>query len=417
MSTPTSGGRVRLPRPFYVVWASVTISGIGDGMRLITLPLLTAGLTEDARQVALVAFAGQLPWLLVGLVSGALSDRFERRRILCLVDVTRAVVMAGLALLTLVDGLSIPVLAGVAFLLGCGQTLFNGAWSGIVPALVPPERLTKANARLQVSALLAGTMLGTPVGAVLFGVTPVLPLTVDAVSYACSAALILLVAGRARALPEDGAPVRRSLRDDALQGLIWLWRHRLLRQLCAVAAMGNLVVVGLMSVLVLYARQTLGLEGPGYAVLTVAYALGGIAGVPLAPRLEARIGARRVLRIGMVATAVLCAGIGSARSFTVATALIAVYGTVGLVWNATAVSLRQSQVPEGLLSRVTMSFQMTSMCAGALGTLLAGLAYDGIGPRAPFLAGAVLLCLTGLCFRRPRDGAPAEASAPVSTYG
>ncbi|MFE2540058.1 MFS transporter [Actinacidiphila glaucinigra] len=416
MSSPTSGGRDRLPRPFYAVWASVTVSGIGDGMRLVALPLLTAGLTDDARQVTLVALAGQLPWLLLSLASGALSDRFERRRILCLVDVARAAVMAGLALLTFVDGLSIPVLAGVAFLLGCGQTLYNGAWSGIVPAVVPPEGLTRANARLQVSPLLAGPMLGTPVGAVLFAVTPVLPLTVDAVSYACSAGLILLVAGSARARPEEGVPTRRSLRADVLQGLKWLWGHRLLRELCAVAAVGNLVVVGLMSVLVLYARRTLGLEGPGYAVLMVAYAVGGIAGVPLAPLLEARIGARRVLRIGMPATALLCAGIGSARSVLVAAVLIAVYGAVGLAWNVTAVSLRQSEVPEGLLGRVSMSFQMTNMCAGALGTLLAGLAYQGIGPRAPFLAGAVLLCLCGVCFRRPRAGAPAEAAAAVPTY-
>jgi MFS family permease len=412
MSSPTPAGRDRLPRPFYAVWASVTVSGIGDGMRLVTLPLLTAGLTDDARQVAVVAFAGQIPWLLVSLTSGALSDRFERRRILCLVDVARAVVMAGLALLTLVGGLSIPVLAGAAFLLGCGQTLFNGAWSGIVPALVPPERLTKANARLQVSALLVGTLLGTPMGAVLFGITPALPLTVDSMSYAGSSGLILLAAGRGRTRSEGGGPIWRSLREDALQGLMWLWRHRLLRQLCAVSALSNLVVVGLMSVLVLYARQTLRLEGPGYAVLTVAYAVGGIAGVPLAPLLEARIGAQRVLRIGMTATAALCAGIGSARSVPVAAVLIAVYGAVGLVWNVTAVSLRQSQVAEGLLGRVTMSFQMTTMCAGALGTLLAGLVYHGIGPRAPFIAGAVLLlCLAGTCFRRPRAGVPAEASA------
>ncbi|WP_431945107.1 MFS transporter [Actinacidiphila sp. bgisy167] len=416
MSFPTPGGRDRLPRPFYAVWASVTVSGIGDGMRLVALPLLTAGLTDDARQVALVAFAGQLPWLLVSLVSGALSDRFERRRVLCLVDVARAVVMACLALLTLVDGLSIPVLAGGAFLLGCGQTLFNGAWSGIVPGLVPPERLTKANARLQVSALLVGTLLGTPTGAVLFGVTPVLPLAVDSMSYACSAGLILLAAGRGRTRPEGGGPIRRSLREDALQGLVWLWRHRLLRQLCAVSALSNLVVVGLMSVLVLYSRQTLGLEGPGFAVLTVAYAVGGMAGVPLAPLLEARIGAHRVLRIGMAATAALCAGIGSTWSVPVVAVLIAVYGTVGLVCNVTAVSLRQSQVPEGLSGRVTMSFQMATMCAGALGTLLAGLAYHGIGPRAPFMAGAVLLLyLAGACFRRPRTAVPAEASA-VSAY-
>ncbi|MFI8184284.1 MFS transporter [Actinacidiphila glaucinigra] len=309
-----SGGRDRLPRPLYAVWASVTVSGIGDGMRLVALPLLTAGLTDDARQVALVALAGQLPWILLSLASGALSDRFERRRVLCLVDVARAVVMAGLALLTFVDGLSIPVLAGVAFLLGCGQTLFNGAWSGIVPALVPPEGLTKANARLQVSPLLAGPMLGTPVGAVLFGVTPVLPLTVDAVSYACSAGLILLVAGSARTRPEDGAPIRRSLRDDVLQGLTWLWRHRLLR---AVVRGGR------------HGQSRRGRSdvrpGPvrppdaGTGRSRLRGADGGLRrgrhrGGAARALLEARIGARRVLRIGMPATALLCAGIGSARS-------------------------------------------------------------------------------------------------------
>lgn len=411
MRSPRKSARHRLPRQFHAVWAAVTVSTIGDGMRAVTLPLLTARLTDDARLVALVAFAGQLPWLLVSLASGVLADRFERRRLLCLVDMARAVIMAGLVLLTMLDGLSIPVLAGVAFLLGCGQTLYNGAWSGMVPSLVPPEGLTKANTYLQVTVLFAGPLLGTPLGAVLFGVTPALPLAVDALSFVCAAGLILLWAGGIRAGSEKSVPARQSLRQDALQGIVWLWRHSLMRRLCAVSAVNNLVVVGLMSVLVLYAQQALGLGSSGYALLVAAFAVGGLAGVPLAPRLNTRIGTVRLLRVGLLVTGFLCAGMGAARSVLVGVLVIAGYGTVSLVWGVTAVSFRQTQVPTELLGRVTMAFQMASVSGGALGALLAGLVYHGVGPQAPFFAGAALLCLAGAFLHRSPADASVEATA------
>ncbi|MGW1544276.1 MFS transporter [Streptomyces sp. NPDC002309] len=411
MRSPRQSTRHRLPRQFRLVWAAVTVSSIGDGMRLVALPLLTARLTDDARLVGLVAFAGQLPWLLVSLASGVLADRFERRRLLCLVDTARAAVMAGLVVLTMLDGLSVLLLAGVAFLLGCGQTLYNGAWSGMVPSLVPPEGLTKANSYLQITVLFAGPLLGTPLGAVLFGVAPALPLAVDALSFVCAAVLVMLLTGGTRAVPEKSVPARRSLRQDALQGLVWLWRHSQMRRLCAVSAVNNLVVVGLMSVLVLFAQQRLELGNSGYAVLVAAFAVGGLAGVPLAPRLEKRIGAVRLLRLGMLITGVLCAGMGMAGSVLVGMLVIAGYGAVSLVWAVTAVSLRQSQVPAELLGRVTMAFQMASVSAGALGALLAGLVYQGVGPQAPFFTGAALLCLAGVFLYRAPADAPVEATA------
>ncbi|WP_079001900.1 MFS transporter [Streptomyces sp. AS58] len=410
MRSPRQSAPHRLPRQFHAVWAAVTVSSIGDGMRAVTLPLLTAHLTDDARLVGLVAFAGQIPWLLVSLPSGVLADRFERRRLLCFVDTARAVIMTGLMLLAMLDGLSIPLLAGAAFLLGCGQTLFNGAWSGMVPSLVPPEGLTKANTYLQITVLFASPLLGTPLGAVLFGVTPALPLAVDALSFVCAAGLILLLTGGTQAGSQKSVPTRQSLRQDALQGLVWLWRHSQMRRLCAVSAVNNLVVVGLMSVLVLYAQQTLELENSGYAVLVAAFAVGGLIGVPLAPRLEKRIGAVRLLRLGILATGVLCAGMGMARSVLVGVLIIAGYGAVSLVWGVTAVSLRQSQVPAELLGRVTMAFQMASVSAGALGALLAGLVYHSIGPQAPFFTGAALLCLAGALLYRAPTPHPASSN-------
>ncbi|MFK3984246.1 MFS transporter [Micromonospora sp. NPDC050397] len=405
--------RRQFPRQFYGVWAAVTVSSLGDGMRQVALPLLTADLTDDARQVALVALAGQLPWFLVSLMSGVLADRLDRRGVLWFVDLARAAIMVGVAVLAVFHALSVPVLAGVAFLLGCGHTLYSGSWSGLVPSLVAPESLSKANARLQASWLVAGSLVGAPLGAVLFEIAPAFPLSLDAFTFICSAGLILLMPASPLAASGDTAPAGRSLLQDALDGLRWLWRHTLLRRVCATSALVNLVVSGLMSVLVLYARQTLDLGSSGYALLVTAFAVGGIAGVPLASYLETRFGPVRVLLFGSLVMGVIGAGIGLAGSATTAVFFVAAYGTVSLVWNVTAASLRQTRVPAALLGRVTMTFQMVNMSAGAVGVLLTGLVYYGIGPRFSFLAGAILLCLAGAFLFGSRVDATVDEAAAV----
>jgi hypothetical protein len=72
-----------------------------------------------------VSFAEWLPWLLFGLLSGALLDRWDRRRVMWTVDAARFAIVAGLAVAVLADQARIALLAVVEFLLGTGQTLVD----------------------------------------------------------------------------------------------------------------------------------------------------------------------------------------------------------------------------------------------------------------------------------------------------
>ena len=373
-------------------------------MRFVALPLLAAQLTTDARQIAAVAFAEQVPLFLLGLVSGVVGDRFDRRRIMWTVDAARTVVVGGLVVAVAADAVSIPLLVAVALLLGAGQTLYNGGWSGMVPALVGREGLTRANARLQSSSLIIDTLLGTPLGAVLFGIAAVLPFIVDTASFAVAAALVFLLRGefrpRARTAPNTLATVRR----DTAEGIRWLWRHQMLRRLCLVSAVTNLVEIGLVAILVLYARRTLGLSSLGFALLIAAFAVGGVVGAAWTTRLTARLGAPTVIRLATLGTAVAAAGAGVATWGPVAGVCLAAYGAANLVWAVSAVSLRQSLVPTELLSRVTMAYQMVKGGAGALGAVVAGLVAHDFGLRAPFLGGAVLLAAATLLRVRSAEG-------------
>jgi hypothetical protein len=75
--------------------------------------------------VSLVSFAEWLPWLLFGLLSGALLERWDRRRVMWTVDAARFAIVAGLAVAVLADQAGIALLAVVGFLLGTGQTLVD----------------------------------------------------------------------------------------------------------------------------------------------------------------------------------------------------------------------------------------------------------------------------------------------------
>ncbi|MET8331883.1 MFS transporter [Streptomyces sp. NPDC005181] len=405
-------GAAPLGSRFWLVWTSVTVSGLGDGMRFAALPLLAAQVTSDPRQVSLVSLAEQLPWLLVGLLSGTLADRLDRRKMLWVTDSARAVLAGCFTLAVATGPPSIALLTVVGFLFGCGQVVYNGAWAGIVPALVGPGERTRANARLQAGSLVTDSLLGTPVGAVLFTWAVAAPFGVNTVSFAVAAVLVAVLPGdfspRAAGTPGPAA----SLRHDMAEGLRWLWRHPFLRGLCLASAVSSLVTVGLTSVLVLYAREVLGLGGVGYGLLVAAFATGGLAGAAITPWLSARIGPGRTLCLAMAGSAVAAAGAGAVSSGVVSGCFIAGYGAMSLTWNVTAVSLRQDIVPSHLLGRVSMAYQMANAAAGALGAVTGGLLAHLLGLRSPFLVGAAVLLLAALVSVRRLAGARPAVDGP-----
>src|SRR5829696_9272221 len=103
---------------------------------LTALPLVAATLTRDPLPVSAVVFAEWLPWLLFGLLARALLDRWERRRVMWMVDAARLVVVGSFAAAVLAGWAAIPLLMATGFLLGTGQTLVDTASQTLVPALV-----------------------------------------------------------------------------------------------------------------------------------------------------------------------------------------------------------------------------------------------------------------------------------------
>jgi MFS family permease len=126
-----------LNREYGKLWTASTISNLGDGVTLVAGPLLAASLTRDPALVAGLTFAQQLPWLLFSLVSGALVDRLDRRRVMAMVDFFRAGIIGILGLMVLNGWVSMPLMYAVFFLLGTAETLFANASLATYPLWSP----------------------------------------------------------------------------------------------------------------------------------------------------------------------------------------------------------------------------------------------------------------------------------------
>ena len=92
-----------------------------------------------------------------------------------------------------------------ALLLGCAEVLRDNSSQTILPAIVRPDQLEKANGRLWSAELVANTFVGPPIGSLLLAVSFVLPFVFDAATFFAAAGLVFLLAGQFRALPADGA--------------------------------------------------------------------------------------------------------------------------------------------------------------------------------------------------------------------
>jgi MFS family permease len=394
--------RGRLGPDFVKLWLAQGVSNLGDGVYVTALPLLAASLTRDPLPVSAVMFAEWLPWLLFGLLAGALLDRWERRRVMWMVDAARLVVVGGFALAVLVGWASIPLLMATGFLLGTGQTLVDTASQALIPALVTrdPGRLARANGRLAGTRMVAEQLAGPPAGGFLFAVLPWLPFAADAASFGASSALVATIPGRRAARPASveasTAPGRGTgLGAEIAEGLRWLFGHQVLAALALRVAGVNIVAAAQGAVLVLLAQERLGLGSVGFGLLLAGSAVGGTLGSVVAPWLGRRLGPVPVMVGGSVLSGLATFGAGLTRSPWVAGALLGIVGLCAVAFNVVLESLRQQLVPDRLLGRVVSAFRLFSYGAVPLGALLGGLLARRFGLPAPFLvAGVATLAFT-----------------------
>ncbi|MPQ96577.1 MFS transporter [Modestobacter sp. I12A-02628] len=388
----------RLPVAFWRLWAASTLSNTADGVLKLALPLVAVQTTRSPALVAGLAVALSLPWLVVSLPVGALVDRWDRRRAVLGAQALRVLVLGALTAAVLVDGGSIAALYVAAFALGVAETLYDTAAQSLVPQLVPPGQLSRANGRLFAAEMTAGQFLGPPLAGVLAAAGAAAAFGTTAGLWVLAGLALVTLRGDFR----TGDGRRAGMRAEIAEGLGFSWRQPLLRTIAVLVGVTNLALNATFAVLVLYAvgpGSAMGLTGSGLGLLLAVAAAGSVAGSFLAGPLERRIGRAWCIRLGLGTGALFMAAPAASAHPVVVGAGFLVGGAGLVVSNVMTMSLRQRITPARLLGRVNSGFRLVSWGALPLGAAAGGLLASAVGLRATF-AGAAALSLAVLVLTR-----------------
>ncbi|HEX5827851.1 MAG TPA: MFS transporter, partial [Candidatus Limnocylindrales bacterium] len=362
----------RLGRGFRLLFATSLLTNTGDGIALAAGPLLVASQTRDPLLVSFALLAQNLPVLLFGFIAGVAADRVDRVRLMAVVNLARALVLAVLAATIATGAVSIVVVLAALFILGTAETFADIGGQSILPRLVRREDLGIANARLSGAVLLTNQLLAPPIGAFLFAVGMALPFVADAIGFAFGAILISRVV-YSQAPDPAAVPERRHWRHEMADGIRWLWQHPPMRTLFITIVLFNVTFGAAWSVLVLYAQERLGMNEVGFGLITTAMAIGGLIGTASYGRLERRFSLADLMRVGLVIETFTHLVLALTTVPAVALLTFLVFGMHAFVWGTTATAIRQRAVPDALLGRVTGVYHVGTMLGLVIGTPVGGL--------------------------------------------
>jgi MFS family permease len=384
-------------REFRLLWVGMTVSLLGDGIFLVALPWQVYQLFDSATALSEVAIAMSIPHIVFLLIGGAISDRFDRRRVMMAADLVRGLAVAALGYLSLSGSLALWHMMVIAALFGAGTAFFGPAFDAIVPELVPPELLTQANSLDQFVRPAAWRMIGPALGGWIiasFGDRAGGAFIVDAATFGASIFCLL----RMRARPSihgserEATSVWQEIRTGFryVRSQTWLWGTFVAATFAYLAFLGPTEI--LLPHVVKYEM------GGSARDLGIILALGGVGAMAAAVVMGRRSLPRRnmtFIYLVWTASTLSVAGFGLARFPWQAMAACLLFNALEaagtIVWSTT----KQRVVPNRLLGRVSSLDWFISIGLLPVSYALTGPVAQAIGVRATLVwAGALGAAVT-----------------------
>ena len=365
---------------FAKLWAGQTVSAFGSMFGALSLTALVY-LHATPVQLGLLAMAQGLPVPLFALSAGVWVDRLPLRPILFAADAGRAVALLTVPAVAMFGTLHIEQLYAVAFVFGLLEVVFDIAYRSYLPALVPPDELLDANAKLSASESVAE--IGSPAvgGAVVQAAGGPGAVFIDALTFLWSAACVVTIRhrdGRARPIEQP------NMLAEVVEGLRAVWHDRILRALTAANGTGRFFGGFYQALYALFLIRTLGFSPFVVGITVGAGGIGSLGGSLLAGRMTRRLGVGRTLVISkLVPIGVLIplAGGPAGLAFAMVFAAQLFGDPFWATYEITSISLRQSITPERLLGRVTSTMYLVQSSLLPIGALVAGVLAQSIGVR------------------------------------
>lgn len=380
---------------FMRLWAGDTASQLGAALGTFAIPYLAVtALNASEFQMGLLGTLTTLGFLIIGLPSGALIDRRDKRSVMITADFGRFLLLATLPVAWWLEVLTFAQVAIVATLVGMLQVFFDVSYQSYLPSLVHRDQVVEGNSKLQASQSVSQAV-GPAFGGFLIKIAGAAwSIAINAIGYLISAVCLLKINHRET---PPARTDRRPLASEIREGLAFVVRHPLLRRLIACTGISNLFNSVSNVLMVLYMVQMLHLSPVTIGVIEAAMAVGGLCGALITTRLADRIGEGPTIIVTATPFAVIAfAWPLSSVLPAVPTLLVAsfVTGVSVVAYNIATVSFRQRLCPPKLLGRMNASARFLVWGGMPIGSFIGGVLGHQFGVLPTFYVAAVGVSLS-----------------------
>lgn len=390
---------LRIPafRAFWLARLASTIAQMAMviviGWQVYDIARETMGIREAAFQLGLIGLVQFVPLFALTPVSGWVADRLDRRHIARAVLVLELVCAAILFWATWSGAISLPILFGVAALLGVARAFAGPALGALAPNLVPRDLLPKAIA-LSSTAWQSGAIIGPAIGGILYDVTPHYSYGFSAALFAFSAICLFLIGPVARSRIEPGKPFRRML-----EGLQYVGRNRLVLGAITLDLFAVLLG-GVTAMLPLYARDILFVGAEGLGPLRAAPAVGAtLTAILFSIRpLKTNVGVKMLSAVVVFGAATAVFGLST--SYLLSLAMLTVLGAADMFSVYIRQSLIQLHTPDPMRGRVSAASTLAISASNELGETRSGFTAALVGPVTATVAGGIAAIVVTLLWAR-----------------
>ena len=390
MNAKAKTKRVPLGRAFNQLWTATLGSHVADGLFGTAVPLLAASLTKDPVTISLLGALAMLPWLLFAIPIGTLVDRVDRKKAMAWANSIRLAGTAALSISVATHTVNIPTLYLLEFVLGAAGVLYDTTAQALVPAMLKPELLERANSRLQIGATTVGQMVASPMSGVLYAIGIAIPFISGTAGVALAFILVLLIPGSYRKIVNLDAPVEpSSALADMKFGIKYLYNDKKLLKLVLYTTVVGFFFSSTGSTAVLFILKDLHVSESAFGFVMLSGAVGNILGGIWAPRWSARFGLMNTMAAGIVFSGVTVALSGLVSDVYTWSLLGIVGGVCMAQWNILLMSTYHQIIPNELFGRIHGTRRTLVWGLMPFGNLLGGV-FALLDLRAPMLIGGSL---------------------------
>jgi MFS family permease len=395
-------------RDFATLLVSQSVSTVGDAVSATALPLLVLALTGSGLAMGIVGAISTGADFVMGTIAGAIADRGDRKRMMFLADLGRAIFTALIPLTDLVHGPTMAVVVLVAAPLAILRAFFRAGYLASMPNLVGRSQLARGNGILE-TAFSASFIIGPALAGFLVTIIgPGQTLAVDAASFAISSLGLFLIRRDLKA-PADRPPARMI--DEIRIGIDYVAHHSVLRTVIGLFALTSAVLAPVGAAMTFRIVRDLGQSPAAFGLALTGLGVGTLVGAIFATRLGHTTNVARVMVVAVLVMGIpliAAAAIDSLPAIVVLTGLTGA-GEAALV--VVYVSVRAANSPDELVGRIASTARVISLGLMPIGSIVGGILIDTIGGTGTLAVMGAWMCVLALAFTQVR-GLRAASLAP-----